>query len=94
MSNMIHVHVDKKDKFELTEAITNEENYNVLYIGEEVRVFMSTEQVEKLFNELDLRLHKEVYTVLEDKCLNLELDIEKANELIEDLEDKLQENFK
>ena len=94
MSNMIHVHVDKKDKFELTEAITNEENYNVLYIGEEVRVFMSTEQVERLFNELDLRLHKETYTNLEDRCLTLELDIENANELIEDLEDKLQENFK
>ena len=39
MNNMIHVHVEKKDKFELIESITNEENYNVLYIGEEVRVF-------------------------------------------------------
>ena len=91
MSNMIHVHVGQEDKFKIIEATTNGENYNVLHIGEDVRAFMSTEQAEKLFNKLDLRLHKEVYTELEDKCLNLELDIEKANELIEELEDRLQE---
>ena len=55
---------------------------------------LSTEQAERLFNELDTRLHKGTYTNLEDRCLTLESDLENANELIEDLEDRLQENFK
>ena len=55
---------------------------------------LSTEQAERLFNELDLRLHKDVYTDMEDRCLTLESELEKANELIEELEDKVQENFK
>ena len=53
---------------------------------------LSTEQAERLFSELDLKLHKETYTNLEDRCLTLESDLENANERIEDLEDRLQEN--
>lgn len=95
MSNMIHVHVKKEDEFELTEEIsTVVGSYEVLKIGEEVRVFTSKERVEELFNLLDKHLHENTYTELEDKCLNAESDLSVANERIEDLEDRLQENFK
>jgi len=91
MSNMIQVFVELEDEFELEEL---KDGSKVLYIGEELRTFMSKEQAEKLFNELDLRLHETTYTELEDICLGLESDLVTANELIEDLEDKVQENFK
>jgi hypothetical protein len=53
---------------------------------------LSTEQAERLFNELDTRLHKETYTNLEDRCLTLESDLGTSNELIEELEDRVQED--
>ena len=54
-------------------------------------IFMTTKQAEALLNSLDKNLHEDTYTELEDKCLNLESDLEKSNELIEELEDRLQE---
>ena len=89
MSNMIHVHVEQEDKFELIEATTNGENYNVLYIGEDVRAFMSTEQAEELFQAMDLKLNvesersdymKDRIDELENKIYDLEDALEEAKE--------------
>ena len=91
MSNMIQVFVELEDEF-ILEGLKG--GSKVLYIGEESRTFMSKERAEELFNVLDKGLHENTYTDLEDRCLNLESDLVAANELIEELEDRIQDNYK
>jgi hypothetical protein len=89
----IHLEYVADTKIEVSEEIKYEDsNYRTLNLGENAVVFMSTEQAEKLFNKLDAKLHKKTYTDMEDRCLTLESELEKANELIEELEDRVQED--
>ena len=66
--------------------------YRTLYFGINTYITLSPTQAEELFNVLDKELHKDVYTDMEDRCLSLESDLEKSNELIEELEDRVQED--
>lgn len=86
MSNIIHVHVEQEDKFELIEATTNGENYNVLSIGEEIRAFMSIEKTEELFQVMDLKLNVE-----SERSDYMKDRIEELENRISDLEDALEE---
>ena len=66
--------------------------YRTLYFGINTNITLSPTQAEELFNKLDAKLHKKTYADLEDECLSLESEYEKANEIIEDLEDTIQDN--
>ena len=94
MSNSIQAYLNLDDEFEIrTVTPEGEGSYEVLKVNGDLTIFTSREQVEQLFNTLDKHLHTDTYTQLEDYCLNLESDLEKANELIDDLEDRMDENF-
>ena len=94
MSNRISTHLESEDIFEIRRvAPLTEESYEIIKVNDDLVIFTNREQAEQLFNILDKHLHDDTYTQLEDYCLNLESDLEKANELIDDLEDRMDENF-
>ena len=66
--------------------------YRVLKIGE-VTNYLSTEQAETLFDELDKQLHEVTYVELQDQVYSIQQDLDEANENIERLQDSLAENF-
>ncbi|WP_291636660.1 hypothetical protein [Clostridium sp.] len=94
--NFITSHIEQeKVEIEVSELRNvGEIKYRTLEFGINSSITLSPAQAEELFNKLDAKLHKKTYTVLEDECLTMESDLAVANEIIEDLEDKLQENFK
>lgn len=71
----------------------------VAYFGEDM-VFMSEEQAENLLEYLDAQIHDKAETreymeervsTLEEEVLDLQSDLDEANELVGRLEDTLQE---
>lgn len=94
-SNSIQAYLNLGDEFEIrTVTPEGEGSYEVLKVNGDLTIFTNKEHVEQLFNLLDKHLHSDTYTDLEDVCLSLQSSLDTANELIEDLEDRLQENFK
>ena len=65
--------------------------YRTLFLGTDINVFITDEQAEAMFDMLDKRLHKKTYSDLEDENLNYEIDLNNANELIEEYGDEIQE---
>ena len=90
----LFVHLEN-NQYDLIVATKYEDLVKINLCGD--YIFMTTKQAEVLLNSLllnslDKNLHEDTYTDLEDKCLNLESDLVAANELIEELEDRVQEN--
>lgn len=94
--NITTSHIEQeKVKIELSELRNvGEIEYRTLDLGIFTSVTLTPEQADELFNVLDKGLHENTYTDLEDRCLNLESDLVAANELIEELEDRIQDNYK
>ena len=92
--NFITSHIEQeKVEIEVSELRNvGEIEYRTLEFGINSSITLSPEQAEETFNVLDKGLHKTTYEELEDRYLNLETDLATANELIEELEDKVQEN--
>ena len=92
--NIITSHIEQENVgIELSELRAADEiQYRTLEFGFATSITLSPEQAEELFNALDKGLHETTYTELEDRCLTLESDLATANELMEELEDKVQEN--
>jgi len=88
--NRISAHINSEViKFNLGESTTEftDTEYRQLQIGENLDVFMTTDQAEALFDTLDKKLHKLTYSDLQDNCFNLDDDLRVSNELIEMYQD-------
>ena len=84
-----HINYEKNVKMVLREEESEgKDKYRTLKVGEYLDIFLTTEQTEKLFDELDEKLHPgKTYSDLQDLNINTEIDLEKANELIEMYQD-------
>lgn len=87
----IHINYEENVNLEVSEEHENAGAYRVIKIGDYTTIYATTEQVEALFDELDKKLHKETYSDMQDRCINLEIDLDNANEIIEGLEENLSE---
>ena len=62
--------------------------YRVLTIGDGVKAFITNEQAELLFDELDKKLHPgKTYSDIQDERFNYETDLQTANEIIDMYQD-------
>jgi len=98
--NFINAHIEQEQlDIEVSDSKQSDGiEYRVLNFGINTNIFMSTEQAEALFVELDIRLHEQTDTreylknemsEMEDKIFDLTDELEKSNELIEQLEENL-----
>jgi len=65
----------------------SDDRYRQLQVGDNLDIFMTEEQAEAMFDELDKKLHKKTYSDLQDDCFNLDDDLGKANDVIEMYQD-------
>lgn len=92
--NRISAHINSEvTNFRLGALQTefSDNGYRQLQIGDNLDVFMTTEQAEKLFDVLDQRLHKKTYSDLQDDCFSLDCDLATANDEVERLTDEVEE---
>lgn len=83
----VYQHINNLEKVELKlseELICDDKTtYRTLYIGNELVIFINDEQLEKLFDIIDEKIHKRTYVKLEDDLYATEVTLEEADKIIE-----------
>ena len=84
MTVMEHLEYEETPTIEVSEEITSSMGkYRILSLGKDLSIFITNLQAEKLFDELDCKLHDITYSDLQDENFNMDADLVTANELIE-----------
>ena len=82
----VHVGLENKEKIKILDVEMKEDRI-CLQFGRDTVIVANNEQLEGLFDELDIKLHKETYLQLQDKIFCQNVEIEELTDTITYLRD-------